>query len=853
MIGPVPLVTVVPPRLRCPAGEVAERDEPVAGTATSYPRGVMRRTDLPIEDVVDDVVRALAHPGVGVLVAPPGSGKTTIVPLRLLDAVQGTILVLEPRRLATRAAARRMASLMGEPVGATVGYVTRHEREVGRSTRVQVVTEGVLTRRLQNDPTLDGTGVVIFDELHERNLHTDLGLALALDVRASLRPDLRILAMSATIDARSVSALLGEAPIIAAEARVHPVDVRWRPPPPRSGRTEDHVASVVREAVASEDGDVLVFLPGMAEMRRTRERLTDILADVRLLHGSLPTEEQDLAIAPSHPPFRKVVLSTDIAESSLTVEGVSLVVDSGVTRSPRFDVRTGMTRLQTTPISKASADQRSGRAGRLGPGVAFRLWSKMEHAGRPAHLEPEITTVDLAGLALELATWGVGDPSELAWLDIPPQAAWNEATTLLELLGALDDGTLTESGRAMSGLPLHPRLARMVVDAGPDARLAVLCATVLDERDPIRGRPGDIPVDLGIRVRLLADRGFRHPDAAGGAVGRLRDVARDLARRAGVDDTADVDLHRTGRVLALAYPDRLAVRRGSPGRFQLRTGTTAVVSSSDPLAAESYLVAADLDGRRKDARVRMAAGIDEEDVVTMFAHQVDESRRLTWVEDRLVDRTERRLGGVVLSRVDRPPEPGDKTTEALVKRIGDEGLDSLPWTAAARDLRARVSHLRRRLGDDWPDCSDAWLRRSLDEWLGPYLAGATSWADVRRLDLASLLRGRLDHGQNARIDELAPTHVTVPSGRRVRLDYSGDEPVLSVRVQEMFGTTATPSVGRSPVVLELLSPADRPVQVTSDLEGFWKGTWHAVRKEMAGRYPKHSWPEDPAHAVPERK
>lgn len=824
----------------------------------AVPCGQMQRTDLPIEDVVDHVARALADAGTAVLVAPPGSGKTTVVPLRLLDSVAGTILLLEPRRLATRAAARRMASLLGEPVGATVGYVTRHDRELGPTTRIQVVTEGILTRRLQQDPGLDGTGLVIFDEVHERNLQTDLGLALALDARSGLRPDLRLLAMSATIDPRPLADLLGDAPVIAAHARTHPVDVRWRPSPPRARHPEDHVAAIVREALSESGGDVLVFLPGMADMRRTQDRLDDVLADVRLLHGSLPTEEQDLAIAPGQPPFRKVVLSTDIAESSLTVEGVSVVVDSGRSRSPRFDARTGMTRLQTVPISKASADQRSGRAGRLGPGIAYRLWSKMEHAGRPAQIEPEITTVDLAGLALELAAWGVFDPTELAWLDQPPAAAWSEAVSLLELLGAIQEGALTDSGRAMAALPLHPRLARMVVDAGRigatgGATLAVLLATILDERDPMRGRPDEVPVDVGLRIRLLTDRGFSHPRAAGGALHRLRDVAADLARRAGVDMTATVDIDAAGQILALAYPDRLAVRRGSPGRFQLRTGTTAVVPPSDPLAPESFLVAADLDGRRRDARIRLAAAIDRADVEALFAHEVDESRRLEWEGDRLVDRSRRRLGGVVLSTIDRPPEPGDATTAALLKRVSDEGLGALPWSNAARHLQARVGHLRRRLGDDWPDWTDTALRRSLGEWLEPRLVGATSWEDVQRLDLRSILLAGLDHRQVARLDELAPTHVTVPSGRRVRLDYSGADPVLSVRVQEMFGTAATPTVGNRPVVVELLSPADRPVQVTSDLAGFWQGTWHDVRKEMAGRYPKHPWPEDPLAAPPERK
>lgn len=812
----------------------------------------MEHTGLPVEDVVDDVRSALHEGGTAVLVAPPGSGKTTVVPLRVLDLVPGKILLLEPRRLATRAAARRMAALLGEKVGDTVGYVTRHDRATSRKTRVEVVTEGVLTRRLQTDPALAGTSLVIFDELHERNLQTDLGLALALESRSALRPDLMILVMSATIDARAVARLLGSgqdpgkpAPTISAEVRTHPVDVRWAPPPPRSRRLEDHVAKVVRRALADDGGDILVFLPGMAEMRRVAERLTDVLADIRLLHGSLPVEEQDLAISPSTPPIRKVVLSTDIAESSLTVEGIGVVVDSGLARAPRFDPRTGMTRLQTISVSRASADQRAGRAGRLGPGVAYRLWSKMEHAARRPHIDPEITQVDLAGLALELAAWGVSDPGTLRWLDPPAAAAWSEAVELLTRLGALEEGRITDSGRRMSHLPLHPRLSRMVVDAGDQAALAIWLATVLDERDPLRGGPGEVPVDLALRVRLLVDRQFRLEGAAISSLPRLREAASDLARRAGVTRLDAVDLDRTGAVLSLAFPDRLALRRGSPGRFQLRTATTAVMTAADPLATEEFVVAADLDGKRKDARIRLAAGIDRTDVIDAFAHELDESRRLVWEGGRLIDRTEQRLGGMVLATTDRRPSPSAESTAALIRRIRDEGVETLPWSPGARALQARVSHLRAATGDEWPDLSDATLRATVETWLAPYLSTSTSWTEVEALDLTSILRGRIDPRLSGRFEELAPTHLTLASGRRVRVDYTREQPVISVRVQEMFGTTETPTVAGRPVVLELLSPAGRPLQITADLAGFWQGSWHQVRKEMAGRYPKHDWPENP--------
>lgn len=805
----------------------------------------MDPTGLPVEEVIGRVRAALAETGTAVLVAPPGSGKTTIVPLRLLDSVPGKILVLEPRRLATRAAARRMASLMSEGVGETVGYVTRHDRASGRATRIEVVTEGILTRRLQFDPALEGTSMVVFDEMHERNLQTDLGLALALDSRSGLRPDLQLLVMSATIDPDPISSLLGGAPVIEADARAHPVEIKWMPSPPRSRRLEDHTAAAIRRALSEADGDILVFLPGMGEIKRVEERLDDVLADVRLLHGSLPTREQDLAIAPSQPPFRKVVLSTDIAESSLTVEGVSVVVDSGLARAPRFDPRTGMTRLRTISISRASADQRAGRAGRLGPGVTYRLWSKMEQATRQPQIEPEITQVDLAGLALELAAWGVSDPQDLAWLDPPPGPAWSEAIDLLAVLGALREGTLTESGREMAGLPLHPRLSRMVVDAGPDRALAVWLATILDERDPMRGHPDEVPVDAALRVRLLTDRDFRHPAATIGALHRLRDAARDLGRRTGVADLERVNPEHAGRLLSLAFPDRLAIRRGSPGRFQLRTGTTAYMAPTDPMAAEEFVVAADLDGRRKDARIRLAAALDREEVADSFAHAVDESRSLTWEGERLVDRVERRLGGMVLAKTDRRPQPGETTTAALLQRVGERGIASLPWTKGARSLRERVRYLHSLDAEAWPDWSDDGLLAALDSWLAPYLAGAVAWADVQEVDLTSVLRSNLGHDKARRLDREAPTHLTLPTGRRVRLDYSGETPAISVRVQEMFGVTTTPTVGGEPIVVELLSPAGRPVQITSDLAGFWSGTWHDVRKEMAGRYPKHDWPEKP--------
>lgn len=814
-------------------------------------------TDLPVESVADQLATALGRHGAAVLVAPPGSGKTTIAPLRLLDApwLVGKIVVLEPRRLATRAAARRMAELLGESVGETVGYVTRDDRQVGPRTRIEVVTEGVLTRRLQRDPELPGVGLVVFDEVHERNLTTDLGLALTLDVVGGIRPDLRVLAMSATIEADRLAVYLGgagdPAPVVESGARSFPIDLRWLPRPRSTRRIADHVAAVVRQALDTEPGDLLVFLPGMGEIRAVEHRLRDggVYADVRPLHGSLPVAEQDAAIAPASG-RRKVVLSTDIAETSLTVEGVRVVVDSGLARSPRFDPRTGMTRLKTIPISRASADQRAGRAGRTEPGVAFRLWSKLEHGGRPRDIAPEIAEVDLAGLAVELALWGVRSPAELRFLDPPPARPYEEATKLLRMLGALDEaGRLTATGRAMAGLPVHPRLARMIVEAGDEAALAVILAALIDERDILRGAPDELPVDLGTRVGVVVGSGG-HPAADRRTASRVERAARDLARRAGVSG-GEVDPDRAGAVLALAFPDRLAVRRGSPGSFQLRGGTTAWIPERDPLAVERFVVPADLDGRRKGARIRLAAAIDADDVAEHFAHEIATRSELVWEGDRLVERTERRLGGATLKLFERRPEPSEAVAGAIVERVRAD-LDRLPWTAAARRLVERVAYLHRTMGADWPDWSHGGLVAGIDEWLAPHLRAATGLDDLRRLDLLRLLRSRLDHHQISALETLAPATVHVPSGRRIEVDYSGETPTISVRVQEMYGVSSGPSVCGRPVLLELLSPARRPIQITADLGGFWKGSWSEVRKEMAGRYPKHEWPEDPAAATPSR-
>ncbi len=833
--------------------------------------------DLPVAGVIGDVADALSSIGSAVLVAPPGAGKTTLVPLHLiqqpwLDGLK--IVMLEPRRLAARAAGHRMSYLLGEEVGDTVGYQTRDERRIGRNTRIEVVTEGVLTRRLQHDPELPGTGLVIFDEVHERNLPTDVGLALALDSRRTLRPDLKILAMSATAQADTLSVILGNGllggaagpcPIITSLGRTYPIEIRWSPPG-KGQRLEQSVAETVLLALRNDIGDVLVFLPGIGEITRVYQALDPLVAadvDLYPLAGALSLGDQDKALAPSPPGRRRVVLSTDIAETSLTVAGVRIVVDAGQARVPRYDIRTGMTRLTTVATSRASADQRAGRAGRTEPGVAYRMWSKLEHSTRRAHLEAEITQVDLAGLALELAAWGT-PIDQLSFPDPPPARTLAQGAELLELLGAFDgDQRITAVGRAMLGVPAHPRLARMVVDASGhhDQSLACVIAALLDDRDILRGRADDLPSDLSLRIRVITGR-ERHERADRGAVDRLIRRARDIARRVGISfDLDDINPDRAGPVLLLAYPDRLAVRRSQPGQFQLRTGTGAWVAKNDPLANETFVVAADVDGDRKNTRLRLAAGIDADEVAATLGGAVETRHTLVWDRDRhdIVERLERRLGNMKLDERVRRPGASPATTDALIERIRVTRLAPLHWSEGATQLRQRVEFIRRSASSAgtsntlaWPDWSDSGLVRTLDDWLAPYLDGMTSITEVAALNLTTVLRAGLQWPLGRDLDELAPTHLELTSGRSLLLDYASDQPSASVRVQDLFGTSVHPTAAGVPVVLHLLSPAGRPIQITSDLAGFWAGSWAEVRKEMAGRYPKHQWPADPANAAPKR-
>ena len=826
-------------------------------------------TDLPVEAAIGELRLALADCGVAVLSASPGAGKTTVVPLRLLHEpwlVNQQILMLEPRRLATRAAAQRMASLLGETAGATVGYRTKTDRAVGPETRIEVVTEGILTRRLQRDPELTGVGLVIFDEFHERSLQADLGLALTLDVRSALRPDLRVLVMSATLDIDRVAGLLGSdepAPIIEASGRAFGVQVEWvtssQAAAGQAGSIESAAVAQTLMALDRFDGDVLVFMAGAAQIRRVVADLQNAVAhtvDIRPLFGALSAAEQDAALRPSPPGRRKVVVATDIAESSLTVEGVRTVIDSGRRRVMRHDPRTGMGRLTTTNTSKASADQRSGRAGREAPGQAIRLWSVSEHASRASYDRPEVQLADIAGFVLEAACWGAA-VGELALLDQPDESSLATARALLVSLGAFDDaGRVTAKGRAMTGFPLHPRLASMIVDAtsGPDGWLACVAAAILEAGDIIGGRPDDVPADLGLRIALVVERDRHHPQAAGHNIAQVRKDARDLARRAKVEPRGGVDVGRLGALLLSAYPDRVALKRSGRGRFLMRSGQGAAVAERDTLAGEACVVVADLDGAGGDARIRLAAAVDLSDVVEQFGHHI-ERRTLTVWDDRrgdVVSKAEEVLDAVTLSSVGRPVVASPAVAALLVAAVRASDLRLLRWTDAARRLQSRIE-LARSVGRlDVAAVDDDTLAAELDDWLEPLLHKATGVADVGKVDLVGALLGRIGWHRRSELDRLVPEQWLLPSGRMATIDYTRERPTISGRVQEFFGSPMTPSIldGAVPLTVELMSPANRPVQVTADLAGFWTGSWHDVRKDMAGRYPKHRWPEDPTTAEP---
>ena len=822
---------------------------------------------LPIDEVLPDLREALATRHEAVLEAPPGAGKTTRVPLALLNEAWlagQTILMLEPRRLAARAAAERLASELGEKVGETVGYRIRLDSKVGPNTRIEVVTEGILTRRLQDDPALEGVGLLIFDEFHERSLDADLALALSLNGRELFRDDqpLKILLMSATLEGERLAGLLDDAPILRSEGRMYPVAMRWGRPFQSGEFIEPRLVQTILEALNDETGSVLVFLPGQAEIRRVHQQLADALGEstqVLLcpLHGELDLAAQRAAIDPAPAGKRKVVLATNIAETSLTINGVRVVIDAGLARVPRFDPGSGMARLDTQRISKASATQRAGRAGRLEPGVCYRLWSQDQHEQLAAYASAEILSADLAGLALQLGRWGV-TPGQLVWLDVPPAAAYAQAQDLLERLGALDGEALTRHGQAMAELPAHPRIAHLLLrgQALGLADMACDVAALLGERDILRGAGAD----LHSRLVLLSGE-ERAARGAQGGVQRARQLARQYRgylRGKASEPVSDPDHPRwLGALLALAYPDRVAQQRRAGGaEYRLANGRAALFAEADSLMKQPWLVIADLGSRQgqREERIYLAADFDPALFDSVLAEQVRVVDQLDWDEREGVLRAERqrKVGELILSR--EPLTGLDETarSQALVNLVRRKGLELLPWTPELRQWQARVALLRQldlssKEQSEWPDVSDAALLKSLEHWLMPYLGKVSRLSHFANLDLSSIVHNLLPWPLPQRLDELAPHHLSVPSGSSIRLDYSEQPPILAVRLQELFGLAETPRIagGRQVVKLHLLSPARRPVQVTQDLANFWRSTYAEVKKDLKGRYPKHYWPDDP--------
>ncbi|CAG8868460.1 ATP-dependent RNA helicase HrpB [Pseudomonas fluorescens] len=825
---------------------------------------------LPIDAVLPALRHALIQRDEAVLEAPPGAGKTTRVPLALLDApwlAGQRIVMLEPRRLAARAAAERLASELGEKVGETVGYRIRLDSKVGPNTRIEVVTEGILTRRLQADPALEGVGLLIFDEFHERSLDADLALALSLNGRELLRddPPLKILLMSATLEGERLSRLLDDAPVVSSQGRMHPVQMRWGRPFQPGEFIEPRVVDTVLQAVADETGSLLVFLPGQAEIRRVYQSLQDALGDRRdvllcPLHGELDLNAQRAAIEPAPQGLRKIVLATNIAETSLTIDGVRVVIDAGLARVPRFDPGSGMTRLDTQRISRASAIQRAGRAGRLEPGVCYRLWSEAQHEQLAAHGSAEILQADLAGMALQLSRWGV-TPDQLRWLDQPPTAAYTQAQDLLARLGAFRASSrdaLSDHGQAMAELPAHPRIAHLLL-RGQDLGLADMAcnvAALLGERDILRGGGAD----LHSRLALLSGES-RAVRGSQGGVQRARQLARQyrgMLRGKTRSAVPDPDHPRwLGALLALAYPDRVAQRRREGGaEYRLANGRAALFAEADALMKHPWLVIADLGSRQgqREERIYLATDFDAALFESVLAEQVETLDLLDWDERENVLRAERqrKVGELVLSREPLPGLDDNARARALLGLVRRKGLALLPWTPELRQWQARVTLLRQLDVDkegqsEWPDLGDEALLATLEDWLEPYVGKVSRLSHFAQLDLSSILRNLLPWPLPQRLDEWAPVHLSVPSGSNIRLDYSETPPILAVRLQELFGLADTPRIaqGRLQVKLHLLSPARRPVQVTQDLANFWRTTYAEVKKDLKGRYPKHYWPDDP--------
>ncbi|WP_395698604.1 ATP-dependent helicase HrpB [Methylocella sp.] len=814
---------------------------------------------LPIDAALPQLAQELRRTPRVVLAAPPGAGKTTRVPLALLDedwARDGRFVLLEPRRLAARAAARRMAFSLGEEVGATIGLRTRGETRVSAKTRVEVVTEGVFARMILDDPSLEGVALVLFDEFHERSLDADLSLALALDAAEALRPDLRLLVMSATLDVARVAALMGGAPAVVSEGRAFPVETRWRPRRPHE-RVEEAAASAILAALVEEEGSILAFLPGQGEILRLARILEEKIRDPRVLvaplYAALSRQAQDRAVAPAAPGTRKIVLATSIAESSLTIEGVRVVVDGGLARAPRFDPARGLTSLETVKVSRASADQRRGRAGRVGPGVCYRLWEEAATGALLPFAPPEMLAADLSGLVLDLAVWGAREPAALRWLDPPPAPAVKEARALLREIGALDaQGGPTPLGRKIAGFGLAPRLAAMILAASSRGAglgaLACELAALLTER----GLGGD-EVDLSRRLARWRADGSARAQAA-------RELARGFSRRAGLPGGARPAEEGLGLCLALAFPERVAKARGAgqPGAYLLAGGRAAALDPADALARETYLAVGEIAGRAGAARVLAAAALGEAELEDAAGERIATQDEILFdaASGALRARRRRRLGALTLAETPLPAPKGPEVARALARGLlGEDGgaLAGLPFTKALAQWRARVEFLRAaEPGQGWPDLSDAALAAGAQDWLAPFLDGVSSLAELRAETLAAALHALLPYELKRRLDEEAPAEFVTPAGSRIALDYGDGVPTLSVRAQELYGLSTHPTLagGRIALKLELLSPALRPIQATSDLPGFWRGSWAAARAEMKGRYPRHFWPEDPASAAP---
>ncbi|MEB8385821.1 ATP-dependent helicase HrpB [Rhodobacteraceae bacterium KMM 6894] len=806
----------------------------------------MTPTDLPIHDVLPAVLTALGAHQRAVLQAPPGAGKTTVVPLALLDSglITGRIVMLEPRRLAARAAAERMAQTLGEPVGQTVGYRVRGESKVSDATRIEVVTTGILTRRIQNDPELQGIGAVLFDEFHERSLDSDLGLALCLEIAGALRPDLHLLVMSATLDAAPVAALMGDAPLITSEGRAFPVETRWLDRPlPRQTRLEPALADLTCTALAETTGGVLIFLPGEGEIRRLEGLLVPRIGpdcQLRPLYGAMDFAAQRAAIAPVTE-GRKIVLATSIAETSLTIEDIRVVIDGGRSRRARFDPGAGMARLVTDPVSRAEATQRQGRAGRVAPGTCYRLWTRGEEGALPAFPPAEIEASDLAPLALELALWGAA-PDEMPFLTQPNPGSYGEAQALLRMLGALDaDNRITAHGRTLAALPLHPRLAHMLAMAGPDA---APLAALLSERDPL---PRSAPADLALRLNAL--RSPKGPQAFTPNRAVLARITQEAKRLKAQIKTRPHERYSDAEMAALAYPDRIGLRRpGDTARFILSGGKGAILDDTDTLANQRLIVVTDTDGNPREARIRQAITLPDAALRRLFADQVNWANVCDWSrrERRVIARQQERFGALVLDDRIWKDAPPDQIARAMLDGVRDLGLS---WTDAARRFVARVELLR-DAGVDLPDMTDDALLDTLDTWLLPYLTGVKTAQDWKRFDMLEALRAQLTWDQMQALDAAAPAHFTTPLDRRIPIDYATDPPEIQLRLQEMFGQTTHPTIGATPLRVTLLSPAGRPVQTTLDIPGFWASSYADVRRDMRGRYPRHPWPEDPTQADP---